>query len=97
MMMPRNASSPRSSRARPPIGVRQELRRRAAIHPRQVAVINDVFAPTADELAAARDLLARYEGAQAAGKGVMISDDGTMADEATVRHARRILGLRAEG
>lgn len=64
---------------------------RAAIHPQQVAVINDVFTPTSGEVAAARDLVARFTAAQEAGSGVMISDDGTMADEATVRRARRVI------
>jgi citrate lyase subunit beta/citryl-CoA lyase len=64
---------------------------RAAIHPRQVAVINEAFIPSADEVAAARDLVTRFEQARATGAAVMISDDGTMADEATVRHARLIL------
>jgi citrate lyase subunit beta/citryl-CoA lyase len=68
---------------------------RAAIHPQQVAVINRVFLPTAEEVAAARELIALFDEAQATGAGVMISTDGTMADEATVRHARLVL-VRAD-
>jgi citrate lyase subunit beta/citryl-CoA lyase len=68
---------------------------RAAVHPQQVAVINRVFTPSAEEVAAARNLVARFEEARASGSGVMISDDGTMADEATVRHARLVLDQAA--
>lgn len=68
---------------------------RSAIHPQQVSVINDVFVPSAEEVSAARDLIARFDEAQSSGSGVMIADDGTMADEATVRHARIILDQAA--
>lgn len=64
---------------------------RAAVHPRQVDVINRAFTPSDEEVAAARDLVARFEEARAAGSGVIVAPDGTMADEATVRHARLIL------
>lgn len=63
---------------------------RAAIHPDQVGVINDVFTPSADEVARARDLLARYD---AGGGGVGVDADGRMIDEAVVRAARRVLAL----
>lgn len=70
-----------------------ELRRagfgaRAAIHPAQVAVINESFTPTAEEVEAARRLLARFE---AGGGGVTTDDDGRMIDEAVVRAARRTI------
>jgi len=61
---------------------------RAAIHPAQVPVINAIFTPTDAAIAAARDLLARFE---AAGGGVCVDDRGRMVDEAVVRAARRTL------
>jgi len=61
---------------------------RAAIHPAQVAVINETFTPTAEVVAAARALLDRFE---ASGGGVFADDDGRMVDEAVVRAARRTL------
>jgi citrate lyase subunit beta/citryl-CoA lyase len=64
---------------------------RAAIHPAQVPVVNEVFTPTADEVAAASRLLARYE---AAGLGASVDDNGRMIDEAVVRAARRVLENR---
>ncbi|HEX9711531.1 MAG TPA: CoA ester lyase [Actinomycetota bacterium] len=61
---------------------------RAAIHPAQVAVINEVFTPTPDEVTRARELLERFE---ASGGGVVTGGDGRMVDEAIVRAARRTL------
>jgi citrate lyase subunit beta/citryl-CoA lyase len=61
------------------------FRSRTAIHPAQVPVVNDVLTPTADELAAARDVLARFE---AAGEGVTVDEHGRMIDLAVVRSAR---------
>ena len=61
---------------------------RAAIHPRQVAVINDAFTPNDGEIAAAQDILDRFE---AAGGGVVLDVQGRMVDEPIVRAARRII------
>ena len=60
-----------------------------AIHPKQVAIIGDVFTPTADELAAMERIL---EQAKAADGGVFVDDGGRMIDEAVLRSARRLLG-----
>lgn len=66
---------------------------RAAIHPAQVPVINEVFTPDLEEVQAARRLLALYE---EAGGGVCLDEDGRMVDEAVVRAARRTLALAGE-
>ena len=66
---------------------------RACIHPSQAAVVNEVFTPTADEVAAAKDLIARFDAAMAAGDGVCLDAQGRMVDEAVVRQARRTLSL----
>lgn len=66
---------------------------RACIHPAQVQVVNEVFTPTAEEVDAARDLIARFDEAVAAGRGVVVSAAGRMIDEAVVRQARRVLQL----
>jgi citrate lyase subunit beta/citryl-CoA lyase len=63
---------------------------RAAIHPAQVGVINEMFTPTSEEVEEARRLLARFE---AGGRGATTDDDGRMIDEAFVRSARRILSI----
>lgn len=61
---------------------------RSAIHPDQVAVIEEAFTPSADEVATARELVAAWD---AAGVGVAVDSRGKMIDEAVVRSARRVL------
>lgn len=61
---------------------------RSAIHPAQVEIVNDVFTPSAQEVARARRIVEVYE---TAGGGVCVDDDGRMVDEAVVRSARRTL------
>jgi citrate lyase subunit beta / citryl-CoA lyase len=60
------------------------------IHPAQLAVVRDAFAPSAEELAWARRVLDAYEAALAEERGVVLAD-GEMVDVATIRRARRIL------
>lgn len=67
---------------------RQGFRSRSAIHPAQVDVINAAFTPSPDEVAAARDRLARMD---AADGGVAVDADGRMIDEAVARTAREVL------
>lgn len=64
---------------------------RTCIHPAQVAVINEVFTPSAEQLAQARDLLSGYDQAAAEGSGVFTDADGRMIDLAVVRSARRLV------
>ena len=66
---------------------------RACIHPAQAAVVNAVFTPSADDIAAARDLIERFDAAMAAGDGVCVDAKGRMVDEAVVRQARRVISL----
>ncbi|MGH2927429.1 MAG: HpcH/HpaI aldolase/citrate lyase family protein [Solirubrobacteraceae bacterium] len=64
---------------------------RACIHPAQVAVVNEVFTPTAEETGHARELVEGYEAAIAAGNGVFTDRAGRMVDLAVIRAARRVL------
>jgi len=61
-----------------------------AIHPRQVAVINENFTPTVDEIAQAQQLIAAHNEHQAQGAGVF-ELDGKMIDMPMVRAAQRVL------
>jgi len=61
-----------------------------AIHPDQVPVANEVFAPTADELAAARAIVEDYRRAEAGGVGA-VGRDGKLVDAALMRHAANVL------
>nr|BFE78220.1 hypothetical protein GCM10020093_008210 [Planobispora longispora] len=64
------------------------FRGRACVHPAQIAVVNEVFTPTGEELERARRLVERFE---ASGTGVVLDDAGRMVDEAVIRQARRTL------
>ncbi len=67
---------------------RQGFGGRTAIHPAQLPVINDVFTPSAEEVAEARELVEAFE---AAGSGVITDSAGRMVDVAVVRSAREVL------
>jgi len=61
-----------------------------AIHPRQVEVINRVFAPSPEEIEEARRLMQAHNRHQAAGSGVFTLD-GKMVDMPMVKMAERVL------
>ncbi len=60
------------------------------IHPSQVDPCNAVFSPSADEVENARAMIAAYEAALAAGRGVATLD-GQMVEILHVEQARRLL------
>lgn len=62
------------------------------IHPKQVAVVNACFAPTAEDIAWAERVLA----AAAASKGSAVAVDGKMVDVPVIRKAENILGRKLE-
>ncbi|MEE6139869.1 CoA ester lyase [Mycobacterium sp. 050128] len=62
------------------------------IHPTQVAPANELFGPSDNELADAREIVSAYEAAQAAGNSV-ITVNGRMIENLHVRDAQRILAL----
>lgn len=64
---------------------------RACVHPAQIPVVHEVFTPSEDQVRAARDLLAGFDAAAAAGSGVVIDSRGRLVDEAVARHARLVL------
>ncbi len=64
------------------------------IHPGQVEPCNAVFAPTDADLAMAAKIVAGFEAARAAGKGV-VTVDGRMIENLHVEQARRALALAA--
>jgi citrate lyase subunit beta/citryl-CoA lyase len=63
---------------------------KVAIHPRQVATINEAFQVSAEEIARARRLLEAFREAEAKGLAA-IQVDGAMVDYANARRAERIL------
>jgi citrate lyase subunit beta/citryl-CoA lyase len=61
-----------------------------AIHPDQIAIANEVFSPTADEVDGAREAIEVYRRAEAEGVGA-IGRDGRLVDAAHMRLAANIL------
>jgi citrate lyase subunit beta / citryl-CoA lyase len=61
-----------------------------AIHPDQVPIANEVFSPTAEEVAEAREAIETYRAAEAGGVGA-IGRDGKLVDAAHVRLAENTL------
>lgn len=62
----------------------------SAIHPLQVPVLNDEFAPTAAEVERAERMVAAYDAAYAAGLGA-VQFEGAMIDVPVVNRARTVL------
>lgn len=79
-------------------GFRAQARRAAvlgmvgkwAIHPRQVALANEVFTPSADAVAEARAILAAMAAAKARGEGAAVYR-GRLVDIASIRQAEGIV------
>jgi citrate lyase subunit beta/citryl-CoA lyase len=65
---------------------------KGCIHPRQIEVINDAFAPTEDEIKRARAIVTAYDDAQAKGLGV-VSLGSKMIDPPVVKRALRTVDL----
>ena len=65
---------------------------KSLIHPGQIETINDVFSPSAAEVAYARRVVDAFEGARAKGDGA-VALDGKLLDQPIVERARRTLAL----
>jgi citrate lyase subunit beta/citryl-CoA lyase len=64
------------------------------IHPTQVPILNEEFAPSSDELARAREIIERFEASQSEGVGA-VSLHGAMVDLPVVDRARALLSSHA--
>lgn len=62
-----------------------------AIHPSQIAIANEVFSPTLQQVERARKIVAAYEEAERQGLG-SVAVDGVMVDAASVRLMRNVTG-----
>ncbi|GHE91561.1 citrate lyase subunit beta [Amycolatopsis deserti] len=65
-----------------------------AIHPAQIEIANDVYAPSREAIAAAERMVAAYDAAVAGGDGAA-AHDGHLIDAATLRTARAVLDTAA--
>lgn len=61
------------------------------VHPSAVAILNEAFSPSAEDIAWAKRVVAAGEDAERAGKGATALD-GRMVDRPVIARARRILG-----
>jgi citrate lyase subunit beta / citryl-CoA lyase len=73
--------------------VREGFSAKAAIHPDQVAVINEVFTPTDEEIRYAKLVVSAFE--QSPGAGA-VAIDGKMLDRPHLRSANRVLSRAAQ-
>lgn len=64
------------------------------IHPKQIEIANEVFAPSTDEIDHAKEVLAAWEQAKADGKGVVVVN-GRLVEQLHVDEAQRVLALAA--
>ncbi|MCK0169222.1 L-malyl-CoA/beta-methylmalyl-CoA lyase [Jannaschia sp. S6380] len=79
-------------------GYRAQARRSAvlgmvgkwAIHPKQIALANEVFTPSEDKVAEARDILAAMEEAKASGAGATVYK-GRLVDIASIKQAEVVV------
>jgi malyl-CoA/(S)-citramalyl-CoA lyase len=79
-------------------GFRAQARRSAtlgmvgkwAIHPKQVAIANEIFTPSADAVSEARDILSAMETAKAKGEGATVYK-GRLVDIASIKQAEVIV------
>ena len=71
--------------------MRLGFRGRTAVHPAQLAVINEVFTPSPGDVLRAQQLVTAFEEAERSGSGVIVGEDGSMVDVAVVRSARDVL------
>ncbi|QJR09528.1 L-malyl-CoA/beta-methylmalyl-CoA lyase [Usitatibacter rugosus] len=62
-----------------------------AIHPTQVAIANEVFSPSAEQLAWAREVLEAMAAAGEAGQGAVKTKDGRMIDLVHIKIARKVI------
>jgi citrate lyase subunit beta / citryl-CoA lyase len=65
---------------------------KGCIHPRQIPVVHEAFAPTSDEIEKAKKIVLAFEEAEKKGLGV-ISLGSKMIDPPVVKRAQRILSL----
>jgi citrate lyase subunit beta/citryl-CoA lyase len=64
---------------------------KVAVHPSQTDIANEEYAPSPDQVAAARNMIAAHEEAARSGAGAA-THDGKLIDAATLRSAQRIAG-----
>ena len=67
---------------------------KSVIHPRQLAIVHDVFTPTEQQLVWAEQIIAAMDAAERDARGA-VTLDGEFVDAAIVARARAVLSLRS--
>jgi citrate lyase subunit beta/citryl-CoA lyase len=62
------------------------------IHPKTIALANEIFAPSPEEIGWARTVMAAHAKASAEGKGVVVVD-GRLVENLHVEEAQRLMAL----
>ena len=73
-------------------GRRLGLDGKTLIHPKQIAVANEIFAPTADEMEKAREIIEAWDRARDEGQGITVVR-GRLIETLHVEEAKRTLAL----
>ena len=66
---------------------------RSCIHPRQLPTVHEVFTPSADQLAQAREVVQVHQEAERSGSGVAVTGSGHFVDAAVLRRAQGLIEL----
>jgi citrate lyase subunit beta/citryl-CoA lyase len=66
---------------------------RSCIHPKQLPAIHEVFTPSADEVAEAREIIAAYQKGLASASGAEVTAGGQFVDIAVVKRAWAVIEL----
>jgi citrate lyase subunit beta/citryl-CoA lyase len=68
---------------------------RSVVHPRQIAPVHEVYRPTGEETARAREVVEALESARGRGEAAVLTSDGRFVDPAVVSRAQLVLELAA--
>jgi len=66
---------------------------RSCIHPTQLPIIHDVFTPSAEEVAEAREIIAAYDKGLESASGSEVTSTGQFVDIAVVKRAQAVIEL----
>jgi len=69
---------------------------RSCIHPKQLAMIHDVFTPSLEEVAEAREIIAAYDRGLENASGSEVTASGQFVDIAVVKRAQAVIALAEE-
>ncbi len=69
---------------------------RSCIHPKQLPIIHDVFTPSAEEVADAREIIAAYDKGLESASGSEVTKSGQFVDIAVVKRAQAVVELAEE-